>query len=84
MSLFSKEISKQTFLKKKNKCFSNYLGNKFVLQSISKNRTIHMVLNDTFHFFQITIIYKGTQVTNAAAVARKLQTACGQNSASGH
>ena len=33
-------------------------------QNVWKKRPIHIFLIDTFHFFQITTIYKGTQVTS--------------------
>ena len=42
--------------------FSNNWKTNLFSKSLEK-RPIHIFLNDTFHFFQITIIYKGTQVT---------------------
>ena len=45
--------------------FSKYLENILFSKYLEKG-SIHIFLNDTFHFFQITIIYKGTQITNLA------------------
>ena len=39
----------------------------FLFSKYLEKRPIHMFLNDTFHFFQITIIYRGTQVTTQEA-----------------
>ena len=43
--------------------FFKYLENRPLFSKYLEKRPIHIFLNDTFHFFQITIIYKGTQVT---------------------
>ena len=43
--------------------FSKYLENRPLFSKYLEKRPIHIFLIDTFHFFQITIIYKGTQVT---------------------
>ena len=44
--------------------FSKYLENRPLFSKYLERRPIHIFLNDTFLFFQTTIIYKGTQVTN--------------------
>ena len=41
--------------------FSRYLD---LFSKYLKKRPIHIFLIDTFHFFQITIIYRGMQVTS--------------------
>ena len=43
--------------------FSKYLENRPLFSKYLEKRPIHIFLIDTFQFFQITIIYKGTQVT---------------------
>ena len=43
--------------------FSKYLENRPLFSKYLEKRPIHIFLIDTFNFFQITIIYKGTQVT---------------------
>ena len=44
--------------------FSKYLENRPLFSKYLEKRPIHIFLIDTFQFFQITTIYKGTQVTN--------------------
>ena len=43
--------------------FSKYLENRPLFSKYLEKRPIHIFLIDTFQFFQITTIYKGTQVT---------------------
>ena len=43
--------------------FSKYLENIPLFSKYLEKRPIHIFLIDTFQFFLITIIYKGTQVT---------------------
>ena len=44
--------------------FSKHLENRPLFSKYLGKRPIHIFLIDTFQFFQITTIYKGTQVTN--------------------
>ena len=44
--------------------FSKYLENRPLFSKYLEKRPIHIFLIATFLFFQITIIYKGTQVTS--------------------
>ena len=44
--------------------FSKYLENRPLFSKYLEKRPIHIFLIDTFQVFQITIIYKGTQVTS--------------------
>ena len=43
--------------------FSKYLENRPLFSKYLEKRPIHIFLIDTFQFFQITTIYRGTQVT---------------------
>ena len=47
--------------------FSKYLENRPLFSKYLEKRPIHIFLIDTFQFFQITIIYKGTQGTTHRA-----------------
>ena len=46
--------------------FSKYLENRPLFSKYLEKRPIHIFLIDTFQFFQITTIYKGTQDTRTA------------------
>ena len=55
--------------------FSKYLENRPLFSKYYEKRPIHMFLIDTFQFIQITIIYKGTQVTSTLAIDFRLKLA---------
>ena len=47
---------------------SKYLENRPLFSKYLEKRPIHIFLNDTSHFFQITIIYRGMQVTRTVGL----------------
>ena len=72
--MFSKHFEKYPLLRARRRpegaagggargIFSKYLENRPLFSKHFEKRPIHIFLIDTFHFFQITTIYKGTQAT---------------------
>ena len=50
--------------------FTKYLKKHTPFFKIFEKRPIHIFLNDTSHFLQKTIVYKGTQVTSSQQTGR--------------